>query len=108
MRLRLQKYSYRFAEQVLNSKLELKQEIEEVLLHPSIKIETLSRPNFNKILDELFVSKGWQFQPQVFGDDEELGAKMDFLKERIGVEVAFGHSSFIGIDLLKFQVSSYS
>lgn len=33
---------------------------------------------------------------------------MDFLKERIGVEVGFGHSSFIGIDLLKFQVASYS
>lgn len=108
MRLRLQKYSYRFAEQVLNSKLSLKQEIEEVLLHPSIKIEELSRPNFNKILDELFVSKGWKSQPQVFGEDDELGAKMDFLKDRIGIEVAFGHSSFIGIDLLKFQVSSYS
>ena len=33
---------------------------------------------------------------------------MDFLKERIGVEVGFGHPSFIGIDLLKFQISSYS
>jgi restriction endonuclease BglII len=33
---------------------------------------------------------------------------MDFLKERVGVEVGFGHASFIGIDLLKFQVSSYS
>ena len=33
---------------------------------------------------------------------------MDFLKERIGIEVAFRHASFIGIDLLKFQVSSYS
>jgi hypothetical protein len=33
---------------------------------------------------------------------------MDFLKERIGIEVAFGHASFIGIDLLKFQVASYS
>jgi hypothetical protein len=33
---------------------------------------------------------------------------LDFLKERIGVEVEFGHSSFIGIDLLKFQVASYS
>ena len=35
-------------------------------------------------------------------------AKMDFLKDRIGIEVEFGHSSFIGIDLLKFQISSYS
>jgi len=108
MRIRLQKFSFRFAEQVLNSKLALKQEIEEVLLNPSINLKELSRPNFNKKLDELFVHKGWQSQPQVFGDDDELGAKMDFLKERIGIEVAFGHASFIGIDLLKFQVSSYS
>jgi Restriction endonuclease BglII len=35
-------------------------------------------------------------------------AKMDFLKDRVGVEVEFGHSSFLGIDLLKFQVASYS
>lgn len=33
---------------------------------------------------------------------------MDFLKDRIGIEVEFGHASFLGIDLLKFQVSSYS
>jgi hypothetical protein len=33
---------------------------------------------------------------------------MDFLKERIGIEVGFGHASFIDIDLLKFQVASYS
>jgi hypothetical protein len=33
---------------------------------------------------------------------------MDFLKERIGIEVGFGHASFMGIDLLKFQVASYS
>ena len=33
---------------------------------------------------------------------------MDFLKDRVGIEVAFGHSSFLCIDLLKFQVSSYS
>lgn len=33
---------------------------------------------------------------------------MDFLKDRIGVEVEFGHSSFLGMDLLKFQIASYS
>ena len=35
-------------------------------------------------------------------------SRFDFLKDRVGVEVQFGHSSFIGIDLLKFQVASYS
>ncbi len=108
LHLRLQKFSYRFAEQVLNSRLALKEEIEQILTDPSIVIESLSRPAFNRVLDEKFVVRGWTRQPQVFEEADDLGAKMDFLKERIGVEVGFGHASFIGIDLLKFQVSSYS
>src|SRR6516225_9649904 len=107
-RIRLERFSYRFAEQVLNSKLVLKQEIEAILTNESIQIASLSRPVFNKVLRECFVAKGWTDQPYVFGEDEELGAKMDFLKDRVGIEVGFGHASFIGIDLLKFQVSSYS
>jgi hypothetical protein len=104
----LQKFSYRFAEQVLNSRLALKDEIEQVLTDSTIAVENLSRPMFNRVLDEKFVARGWTRQPAVFEEAEDLGAKMDFLKERIGVEVGFGHASFIGIDLLKFQVSSYS
>ncbi len=108
MKLRLQSFSYRFADQVLNSKLAIKQELENMLLDPSIDIPTLSRPNFNKVLEDIFTSKGWTSQPAVFDESNDPGAKMDFLKERVGVEVGFGHASFIGIDLLKFQVSSYS
>ena len=44
----------------------------------------------------------------MFDEADELGAKMDFLKGRVGIEVGFGHASFLRIDLLKFQVSSYS
>lgn len=108
MQLRLQRFSYRFAEQVLNSKLSIKQEIEDLLTHSSIDISTLSRPHFNEALRSLFTSKGWNDQPPVFDEPGDPSAKMDFLKERIGIEVAFGHASFIGIDLLKFQVASYS
>ena len=54
MNLRLQKFSYRFAEQVLNSKLALKQEIETVLLDLNIDIASLSRPHFNEVLKDLF------------------------------------------------------
>ena len=35
-------------------------------------------------------------------------SKFDFIKERMAMEVQFGHASFIGIDLLKFQMASYS
>ena len=106
--IRLQKYSYRFAEQVLNSNLQLKLEIESLLLDPTTNLAELSRPQFNKILEKRFVAAGWTSQPNVFEEADEPGAKMDFLKSRLGVEVGFGHASFIGIDLLKFQVSSYS
>lgn len=106
--LRLQRYSFRFAEQVLNSKLALKQEIENILSDRDIDVSSLSRPRFNEILDQKFVAKGWQSQPPVFDEPNDPSAKMDFLKERVGIEVGFGHASFIGIDLLKFQVASYS
>jgi hypothetical protein len=108
MRLTLQKYSYRFAEQVLNSNLAVKTEMENILTDLTFDVNTLSRPQFNSILRDIFVAKGWESQPYVFGDPGDPGAKMDFLKSRIGIEVEFGHASFLGIDLLKFQVSSYS
>ena len=108
MRINLQKFSFRFAEEILNSKLTLKQEIEDILLDPGIELHSLNRPHFNKILENLFIQKGWETQPKVFDEKQDPSAKLDFLKERIGVEVGFTHSSFIGIDLLKFQVASYS
>ena len=108
MKIRLQTFSFRFAEQVLNSKLAIKQEIVSVLTDPRIDVSTLSRPRFNKWLDELYFEKGWERQPPVFDVPGDPSAKMDFLKERVGIEVEFGHASFIGIDLLKFQVASYS
>lgn len=106
--IRLQTFSYRFAEQVLNSRLNLKHEIESILLDTSIDLAQLSRPKFNIILDDLFGAKGWESQPPVFEVQGDPSAKMDFLKDRIGIEVGFGQPSFLGIDLLKFQVSSYS
>lgn len=108
MRIRLQTFSFRFAEQVLNSKFKTKQEIEEILNEKSIDLSKMSRPAFNENLDCLFTIKGWERQPSVFVGTGDPAAKMDFLKDRVGIEVEFGHSSFIGIDLLKFQVASYS
>ena len=108
MSIRLKKYSYRFAEQVFNGKVALKNELEDILYDATKNLDILSRPNFNKILEAAFKARGWQSQPPVFGSDDDAYARFDFLKDRVGVEVQFGHSSFIGIDLLKFQVASYS
>ena len=107
-RLRIERFSYRFAEQVLNAKLSLKQEVETFLRDPELAFSELSRPTFNALLEERFIAKGWESQPQVFDHETDAAARMDFLKDRVGVEVGFSHASFIGIDLLKFQVASYS
>ena len=56
--LRLQRFSFRFAEQVLNSKLTLKQEIEDILTDRKIEISNLSRPKFNEMLRKSFIAKG--------------------------------------------------
>lgn len=40
--------------------------------------------------------------------DMKAYSKFDFQKSRIAVEVQFGHASFLGTDLLKFQMASYS
>ncbi|MDR3749670.1 MAG: BglII/BstYI family type II restriction endonuclease [Acidobacteriota bacterium] len=90
--LRLQKFSYRFAEQVPNSKLALKDEIDRLLLEPVPSQSCLSRPGMNKLLDERFCANGWTKQPAVFDAPDDPGARMDFLKERIGIEVGFGHA----------------
>lgn len=108
MSIRLKKYSYRFAEQVFNGKVAIKNELEDILYDATKDLSVLSRPNFNKILDNAFQAHGWQSQPPVFGSEDDAYARFDFLKDRVGVEVQFGHSSFVGIDLLKFQVASYS
>lgn len=104
--MRFQTFSYRFAEQVLNSKLATKKEIENII--SSIRPGGYSRPKLNEVFENEFVSRNWQKQPQVFEEITDIAARIDYLKDRVGVEVAFSHSSFIGIDLLKFQTLSYS
>lgn len=108
MSIRLKKYSYRFAEQVFNGKIQIKNELEDIIYSATKNLSVLSRPEFNKTLNSEFKKRGWEAQPPVFDKEDDAYAKFDFLKDRIGVEVQFGHSSFIGIDLLKFQVASFS
>jgi len=103
-------WSYRYAEQILNSKLALRKEIEDAIAAISIPPNGFSRPQLNAEIEKQLVTRKWGKHPRVAGEREdlEIEAKLDFIKERVGVEVAFSHSSFIGIDLLKFQTMSYS
>ena len=50
MSLRLQKHSFRFAEQVLHSKLSQRKDIEKLLLRNTNNLQESSKPKFNKNL----------------------------------------------------------
>ena len=101
-------WSYRFAEEILNGKLAVKREIEDIIRSVNISKDHLTRPALNEAFRKEFEAKGWETEVRLFNEPEEPLAKIDYLKERVGVEVSFAHSSFIGIDLLKLQTLSYS
>jgi len=106
--MRFRTWSYRFAEEVLNSKLPLKKEIEDIIRSINFPPAEISRPKLNDAFKKAFLNKGWKGEERIFEEPREPLAKIDFIKERVGVEVAFSHSSFLGIDMLKFQTLSYS
>ena len=108
MSISLKKYSYRFAEQVFNGKVALKNELEDILYDTTKKSRQFNTSKLQQNSWSRFQSTWLECQPPVFGAADDAYARFDFLKDRIGVEVQFGHSSFIGIDLLKFQAASYS
>ena len=107
-------FSYRFADQVLNSNLRTRSEVEDIVREVQLPEGEYKRIALNSAFRDSFAGRGWSEQSRLFenGDAEDGEdvpfSKLDFLKNRVGVEVAFSHASFIGIDLLKFQMMSYA
>ena len=108
IQLKLEFYNYRFADEVLNSNLGIKKELMESLTSIEVSAFGISRPELNSTVEKKLQRKEWQTQVPAFEAKSRGETRLDFLKSRIGVEVQFGHASFIGIDLLKFQVASYA
>lgn len=105
--MQIKTFSYRFAEEILNSQLTIKREILDSVSSLDLSGRK-SSAQCNSTLEVAFSNLGWQPQPLVLGNPGDPTSKMDFVKDRIGVEIQFGHLSFLGIDLLKFQIASYS
>ena len=52
MSIRLKRFSYRYAEEIFNSKLNIKNEIEDIIYDSTKDLSILTRPEFNKILEK--------------------------------------------------------
>lgn len=119
--LKFVSYSYRFADEVLNSHLAVRKEIEHIIAsidspvagpeagdRPGAGAKPQVRPELTKLFEEEFAKRGWDRQYRNFDDPDSPMAKIDFMKSRVGVQVAFSHGSFLGMDLLKFQILSFA
>lgn len=104
-RIKLQSNSYRMAEDILNSYPNLKDEVDNTLLNQDIDLSSLSRYHYNQVLKELFKSNGWQNNPSQLHEPVNPLARLELIKNNIGLEIGFRHSSLIGHNLLKFQLS---
>jgi len=64
-------WSYRYAEQILNSRLAFKKEVEDAMAAVSIPSNGFSRPQLNKEIEKQILARGWSKQPLVSGEREE-------------------------------------
>jgi hypothetical protein len=98
-------YNYRFAEEVLNSKLNIKREIEEIIENLQFRV---GEKGNHDIVQLEFHKKGWHIEPSIISSqsDKRTKMKLDCLKERVGVEIEFAHHIHVYHEWLKFLVAS--
>ena len=119
--MKLYPFSYRFADEVLDS-LQFRQQKHDIIaILKTIAAPALAVPkkprsrsknmNFttdqrllNVLLEKAFAERGWQVHPSVTGDQKTKIAA-DFKKDRVQVEVQFGNMARWYTDVFKFQVS---
>lgn len=119
-------WSYRLAEQVINGYQTEKREIVDIIRSIDVKQaiaaastsgkrsksgKVLIRGALNQLFEAEFLKRKWEGGHggvRVFGEEDGPDTKVDFLKGRVAVEVAFTHADYLGNDLLKFQMMSYA
>lgn len=103
--MRILKYSYRSADEILLTKPDIMEEIDTIIIR-DIDLSALSRSHFDQVLKEIFISNGWQNHPSAFNEPINPFSKIELIKDCTGLEFGFRHASLTGHNLLKFQLSS--
>ncbi|GAB6181440.1 hypothetical protein JCM14036_27590 [Desulfotomaculum defluvii] len=103
MKIALQKHFYRSAQEIIT--LDIVEELDNLLLEPTIDIASLSRSHYNHLLRQIFKNNGWQNNASLFHEPINPFDKIELRKNHIGLEIGFRHASLTGHNLLKFQLS---
>lgn len=62
----------------------------------------------NRLFEERLIPLGWQGQPKLFAEKSLEDWRMDFVKERIGVEVSFNHAEAIPWQFSRLNIAGES
>jgi len=100
--LRYSWHNFRFAEEILNSKLALKKEIEDIINQLDVDPFGKGAASPHRVIKEAFLRRGWS-------DEERISCRtrmrFDLYKERIGIEIETSHIIHTYKDFLKFLVA---
>jgi Restriction endonuclease BglII len=99
-------FSYRHAEEILNSHLAIKRQINEVLNAVKEAPVKQGPGGLTFALMAAFEGRGWSREVPV-SDKEEHEQRFDLSKERVAVEIEFSRYEFLYRDYLRF-LSAYN
>lgn len=100
-------HSHRFGTEVLRSKTNLDRELRQIVARVATDLGQASRPDLTRRMTEAFTGRKWESQVSPFPSVPAPGLRLDFLKKRVAVELAFGHGGFAGSSLLKLEAASF-
>jgi len=100
--LKFSKYNFRFAEEILNSKIALKTEIENILNGLNIDPLGKGERSPHKTIKGAFLDRSWSDEQLI---SQRSKMKFDLYKERIGIEIETSHIIHTYKDFLKFLVA---
>ena len=100
--MKFSKHNFRFAEEILNSKIALKTEIENII--NGLNIDPLGKDERSphKVIKKAFLDRGWSDEQPI---SQRSKMRFDLYKERIGIEVETSHIIHTYKDFLKFLVA---
>lgn len=92
-------WDFKFAKLILHE-MEIRKEIEEILLSTNIRLGRNVKPSPSQILQRAFIEKGWQKEYQV--TDKSPYLKFDLYKNKVAIEIQLTDPADCYNDYLKF------
>lgn len=106
MNVEFETLSYRHAEEILNSKVTIRREIEKAIAGVKPTMVSQGADNLTKRLQQAFIGLGWQDEFPVT-DKQTHEQFFDFFKDRVAIEIEFSRYEFIYRDYFRF-LSAYN